>query len=113
MLEKLKETIDKGIEFAFMTTEKLTQSAKELAKDNNLTREEAKKLLDYLVKKSEETRNTVETSMQEMLKSALKKMDIPNQSEIRKLEARVAKLEGFHKKPAAGVRKPARPAKKK
>ena len=108
MLEKLKETIDKGIEYAFMTTEKLAQAAKEMAKENNLTREEAKKLMDYLVKKSEETRHTLESSMQDMLKAALKKMNIPDQNEIRKLEARIIKLEGYHKKPARSVRKPAK-----
>jgi len=42
MFENLKEKLDKGIEYAFMTSEKITKAAKELAKENNLTKEEAK-----------------------------------------------------------------------
>ena len=60
MFEELKKSIDKGLDYAFMTTDKLAKAAKEMAKENNLTKEEAKKLLDLLVKKSEETRKTLE-----------------------------------------------------
>jgi len=51
MFEELKKSIDKGLDYAFMTTDKLAKAAKEMAKENNLTKEEAKKLLDLLVKK--------------------------------------------------------------
>jgi len=50
MFEELKKSIDKGLEYAFMTTDKLTKAAREMAKENNLTKEEAKKLLDHLVR---------------------------------------------------------------
>ncbi len=104
MLENLKKNIDKGLDYAVMTTDKITKAAKELAKENNLTKEEAKKLMDYLVKKSEETRKNVQSDIQDVVKAVMKKMDIPNKEEIKKLEERIKKLEGFHKtvvKPAA------------
>ena len=40
MIENLKKTLDKGIDYAFMTTDKITKAAKELAKEHNLTKEE-------------------------------------------------------------------------
>ena len=43
MFENLKQTFDKGIEFAFATTEKVEKAAREFAKENNLNKEEAKK----------------------------------------------------------------------
>jgi polyhydroxyalkanoate synthesis regulator phasin len=119
MLKELKESIDKGIEYATMTTDKLTKAAAELARENKLTKEEAKKLLDHLVQKSEATRKTLENDLQELLKSTLKKMNIPAQEDIRRLEDRIKKLESYHKSPAkpkakpAAVKKPKAAAKKK
>jgi len=120
MLENLKKTLDKGIDYAFMTTEKITKAAKELAKEHNLTKEEGKKLLDYLQKKSEETRKTLENSIQDFVKSSLQKMDIPSRKDMKKLEDRIKKLEAANKKVKATPRKkvtpkarPKKPAAKK
>ncbi|MBC8457459.1 MAG: phasin family protein [Bacteroidales bacterium] len=112
MIENLKKTLDKGVEYAFMTTEKIVKAAKELAQENNLTKEEAKKLLDYLQKKSEETRRNMGKTMQDFLKASLRKMDIPTREEVKKLDDRIRKLEGTKKKPAA-ARKKATPKAKK
>ncbi len=113
MFENLKETLDKGIEYAFMTSEKIAKAAKELAKENNLTKEEAKKLLDYLQQKSEQTRDNLEKTVQDFIKANLKKMDIPTREDMKKLEERMKKLEG-KKKPAKKkvVSKPKAKAKK-
>ncbi len=116
MLESLKEKIDKGVEYAYMTSEKVTKAAKELAREHNLTKEEGKKLLDHLMKKSEETRNYLESNFQDLVKNALEKMNAPIYKDIKRLEDRVKKLESAHKvpvkaksgvkkSPAAGVKK--------
>ncbi len=115
MFEDLKKTIDKGLDVAFMNAEKLAQAAKDLAKENKLTKEEAKKLYDYLVKKSEEARKTMDSELQVLLKNSLKKMNIPTQEDLKKLEARVKKLESAGKPPQKPKAKPktVRPAKGK
>ena len=107
MFEDLKKTIDKGLDYAFMNAEKLAQAAKDLAKENKLTKEEAKKLYDHLVKRSEETRKNVEKEFQGFLKNSLKKMDIPSQDDLKKLENRIKKLEAGKKTPARVKAKPA------
>ncbi len=109
MFEELKKSIDKGLDYAFMTTEKLAKAAKEMAKENNLTKEEAQKLLDLLVKKSEETKKTLEDNFQELVKTSLKKMNIPTKDEIKKLEDRIKKLEA-KKIPVKTARKPVKKA---
>ncbi len=106
MFEDLKKTIDKGLDIAFMNAEKVAQAAKDLAKENKLTKEEAKKLYDYLVKKSEEARKSVETEVQALVKTALKKMEVATQADLKKLDARVKKLEAKGKAP---VRRKAAP----
>lgn len=93
MFEELKKSIEKGLDYAFMTSDKLAKAAKDLAKENNLTKEEAKKLLDILVKRSEETKKTLEDNFQELVKTTLRKMNIPTKEEIKKLEDRIKKLE--------------------
>lgn len=106
MFEDLKKVLDKGMDYATMTGEKIAQAARELAKENNLTKEEAKKLLDHLVKRSEEARKTLEANVQELLQASLKKMKVPTKEDMKKLEERIKKLEGYHKTPAKPKAKP-------
>jgi polyhydroxyalkanoate synthesis regulator phasin len=100
MFEDLKKTIDKGLDIAFLNAEKLAQAAKDLAKENKLNKEEAKKLYDYLLQKSEEAKKTVEDDVQVLIKKTMKKMNIPSQEDLKKLEDRIKKLEGGKKSPA-------------
>lgn len=100
MFEDLRKTIDKGLDFAFMNAEKLAQAAKDLAKENKLTKEEAKKLYEYLLKRSEEAKKNMEDELQLMLRNTLKKMNIPTGEDMKKLEDRVRKLESGKKTPA-------------
>ena len=55
------------------------------------------------IKKSEETKKTMEENFQELVKTSLKKMNIPTKDEIKKLEDRIKKLE-VSKKPVAKPR---------
>jgi polyhydroxyalkanoate synthesis regulator phasin len=108
MFEDLKKSIDKGLDIAFMNAEKLAQSAKDLAKENKLTKEEAKKLYDYLLQKSGEAKKTIEDDLQVAVKNALQKMNIATKDDLKKLEDRIKKLEPAKKapvkaKPAAKV----------
>ena len=118
MFEDLKKSIEKGVDFAFMNAEKLAQAAKDLAKENKLTKEEAKKLYDVLLKKSEEARKNVENEVQTLVKATLKKMNVVTQADLKKLEDRIKKLEAVKKapakpKPAPKTVKTARPKAKK
>ncbi len=110
MFEDLKKSIDKGLDYAFMNAEKLAQAAKEMAKENKLTKEEAKKLYDHLMAKSEEAKKSVEAELHQLVQNALKKMDIPSKEDLKKLEARIAKLEPVKKEPAKSKLAPKKPA---
>jgi hypothetical protein len=75
-------------------------------------------LYDYLVRKSEEARKTVEDEVQVLVRSTLKKMNVPTQEDLKKLEDRIKKLEPVKKapakaKPAPKVVKKAKAAPKK
>jgi polyhydroxyalkanoate synthesis regulator phasin len=105
MFEELKKALDKGMDYAFMTKEKAEKAVKEFAKENNLNKEEAKKLIDQIVKKSEETRNYLEERAVELQKAAIAKMNLVTKEDYKKLEDRIKKLEGGKKIPAKPKKK--------
>jgi len=99
MFEDLKKTSDKGLDVAFLNAEKLAQAAKDIAKENKLNKEEAKKLYEYLLQKTEDAKKTVEDDLQLLVKNTLKKMNVPSQEDLKKLEDRIKKLEAKDKAP--------------
>jgi len=109
MFESLKQAFDKGVEYAFATTDKIEKAAKEFAKENNLNKKEAKKLIDHWVSKSEEMKVVLEKQITEIHKATIKKMKLVTMEDYQALEARIKKLEGNGKKPVKPV-KTANPA---
>jgi polyhydroxyalkanoate synthesis regulator phasin len=105
MFESLKQAFDKGVEYAFTTTEKIEKAAKEFAKENNLNKEEAKKLLDHWVKKSEEMKVALEKQISDLQKATITKMNLVTMADYKALEVRIKKLEGSGRKPVKPVRK--------
>ena len=89
-----------------MTKEKVEKAVKDFAKENNLNKEEAKKLMDQVMKKSEETWKTVEEKAVEMQKAAIGKMNLVTKEDLKKLEDRIKKLETIQKT-AVTKKKPA------
>jgi polyhydroxyalkanoate synthesis regulator phasin len=109
MFESLKQAFDKGVEYAFATTEKIEKAAKEFAKENNLNKKEAKKLIDHWVARSEEMKVALEKQIVELQKSTIKRMNLVSMEDYKVLEVRINKLEG--KQPAKPARK-SKPVKK-
>jgi polyhydroxyalkanoate synthesis regulator phasin len=105
MFENLKKAFDRGVEFAFATEAKIEKAAKDFAAENNLTKEEATKLLNQWIKKSEEARKAMEKQMTELQKNLLAKMNLVTKQDIKKLEDRIKKLEGSGKKPVTPKKK--------
>ena len=111
MLENLKKAFDKGVEYAFTTKDKIEKAAIEFAKENNLNKEEAKKLLDHWVKRTEEMKKNLEKQVTEFQKAAIAKMNLVTKEDYHALELLIKKLEGSGKKPVKATVK-AEPAKK-
>jgi polyhydroxyalkanoate synthesis regulator phasin len=111
MFENLKQAFDKGVEYAFTTTEKIEKAAKEFAKENNLNKKEAKKLIDHWVKKSEEMKVSLEIKIAELQKTTISKMNLVTMEHYKALEGRIKKLEGTGKQTMKPARK-AKPVKK-
>ena len=115
MFENLKQAFDKGVEYAFTTSEKIEKAAKEFAKENNLNKKEAQKLIDNWVKKSEEMKKSLEKQIAELQKATIAKMNLVTMKDYKALEVRIKKLEGTGKTPVklAGKAKPVKKTVKK
>jgi polyhydroxyalkanoate synthesis regulator phasin len=106
MFEELKKAFDKGVEYAFATTEKVEKAAVEFARENNLNKEEAKKLLNHWVKKSETMKKDLEKKIIEFQKASITKMNLVTKEDYKALEQRIKKLEGKKAGPVKPARKP-------
>ena len=99
MFENLKQAFDKGVEYAFATTEKIEKAAKEFAEENNLNKKEAQKLIDSWIKKSEQMKKALEKQVAELQKATIAKMNLVTMEDYKALEVRLKKLEGKGKTP--------------
>jgi polyhydroxyalkanoate synthesis regulator phasin len=93
MVEVLKKTLYASVGMALLSRDKAEKAAKAIAKEAALSREQGKKFVDDLVKKSEETKLTIERIVQEKVEKALKKTALATRREVAVLEERIRNLE--------------------
>ena len=102
MISLLRKSVLVGIGLAYMTRDKVEETAKKIAVEDNLSEEEGRKLAEDLLKQSEESRKHLRVQVEKFVKSTLEKVDIPSPREMRELEARVKKLEELLEKRDSG-----------
>ena len=94
MFDLIKKTMLTGVGLAAMTKDKIEELAKELAEKGKLTEKEGKDLVNDLLEKSEKARKDLETQIEKVVKSTLKKMNLATREDMVKLKERIKKLEG-------------------
>jgi polyhydroxyalkanoate synthesis regulator phasin len=93
MVELLKKSLYASVGMALLSKDKAEKVAKAIAKEAELSQEQGRKLVGDLVKKSEETRLTIERIVQEKVEKALKKTALATRREVTVLEERIRNLE--------------------
>lgn len=93
MLELFKRSIYATIGLAVMTREKVEELGKKIASDAKMSETEGRDFIDELIKKTDETRASIEKMVNERVETTLKKLKIPTRAELSDLECRVRKLE--------------------
>lgn len=93
MFDLIKKTMLTGVGLAGLTKDKIEKLAKELAKKGKLSEKEGKKLVDDLLKKSEQARKDLETKVEGMVRRALEKIDVATKEDIDRLEEKIRHLE--------------------
>ena len=80
-----------------MTRDKVEQFAREISEDSKLSEEEGKKLVEEMVRQSDEARVNMEKEVRGLVKKTMEKLNIPSRTEIQNLADRIEALEDLHK----------------
>jgi polyhydroxyalkanoate synthesis regulator phasin len=93
LFDTLKKTLYAGVGMAFLTREKIEDMAKKLAEEAKLGESEGKKFIDEFLKKSEEAKTSLQRAVDAGVSSALERMNVARDRDLKALEARVKALE--------------------
>ncbi|MBN2036097.1 MAG: phasin family protein [Chitinispirillaceae bacterium] len=94
MLDLFKKSLYASIGLAMVSREKAEQLGKKIAKEAEMSEAQGRKFVEDIVKKSEETKLTIERMVQNKVEAVLKKTAIPTRRELNELRERIGKLEG-------------------
>jgi polyhydroxyalkanoate synthesis regulator phasin len=97
MLDLMKKAMLIGLGLTSMTRDKVEQFAKEISEDSKLSEEEGKKLVEEMVRQSDEARANMEKEVRGLVKKTMEKLNIPSRTEMRDLADRIEALEDLHK----------------
>jgi polyhydroxyalkanoate synthesis regulator phasin len=93
LFDTLKKTLYAGVGMAFLTREKIEDMAKKLAEEAKLGESEGKKFIDEFLKRSEEAKTSLQRAVDSGVSSALERMNVARDRDLKALEARVKALE--------------------
>ena len=93
MKDLFKKGLLVGLGAAEATREALSKAVAELEKKGEVSRSEAKKLMDSISKSAGKRRKEIETTVEKTLSSLLGKMKIVSEQRVAKLEKRLAAVE--------------------
>ena len=97
MLDLMKKAMLIGLGITSMTRDKVEQFAREISEDSKLSEEEGKKLVEEMVRQSDEARVNMEKEVRGLVKKTMEKLNIPSRTEIQNLADRIEALEDLHK----------------
>ena len=93
MVDLLKKSIFATIGLALMTREKAEAISKKIASEAKLSESEGKLFVDEMLKRVDDTRHSLEKTVNQHVETALKKVNLVSRKEIDALERRVKELE--------------------
>ncbi|WP_204104170.1 MULTISPECIES: phasin family protein [Spirulina sp. CCY15215] len=89
----IQELLTIGLGTTTFVAEKLGEMGDRLVKEGKIEPDEAKTIVNEVLKKVNTDRGTVEDRMQQQLKTVLQDIGVPRQSEIDELRGRIDRLE--------------------
>ncbi len=92
MLDLLKKNLYLGAGLLSMTQNKVKELGEKLVKESKVTEEEGEKFINELMKQAEDTKNSFEKQITEIVEKVMTKIKPPCMCEIEKLKEEVAAL---------------------
>jgi len=93
MLEDIRKGLLAGFGSIFLTKDKIEEATKKLVDQAKLSREDAQKLAEELAQVGERRWSDLEKTITDTLRKGLNSLDLPRQSEMEALRAKIDRLE--------------------
>ncbi|GAB6172616.1 ATP synthase subunit B [Paradesulfitobacterium aromaticivorans] len=94
MKDLLKKGLALGLGVAVASKEQIEKVVDDLVKKGEVSASESKELVNELIVKGEEGQKELQRVIREQFNKLLTELNIPTKEEIKRLEERLAKLEG-------------------
>ena len=93
MFDLIKKTLLTGVGLAVLTKDKVEDLARELVRKGELSEKEGKELIDDLLKRSEQARKDLETTIDRLVREAVERLNLATKEDVAQLVARISRLE--------------------
>ena len=98
MFDAINKAFLTGVGLMVMAEEKVDQFAEELVEKGKLSKTEARKLAESMLKKSAKARKDLQSQVGKWVEESLDKVPLSSKKEVDQLKARIAKLEAAGRK---------------
>ena len=92
MIELIKKAVFTGIGIASLTKDKIEDLAKELATKGKMSEQEGEKLIQEILNRAEESRTTLNSQTEKLVRKTIDKMQLARSEDIDLLKAEIAML---------------------
>lgn len=92
MFETIKNTLLTGVGMALRSKKEIETIAKEFAEKSEMNQKEAKDFLEECKKRYDDAKTNLDTKVEEVVESVLKRLDLPTRTDIVTLNARIDEL---------------------
>ncbi|MGB3212626.1 MAG: hypothetical protein WBB19_18135 [Desulforhopalus sp.] len=94
MIDLIKKALLTGVGVAALTKDKIEDLAKELVVKGKMTEQEGQKLVQEMLSRAEESRETMKKQTESLVKSTIDKMQLASADDIESLKSEIEKLRG-------------------
>lgn len=92
MIDLIKKAVLTGVGVASLTKEKIEDLAKELIVKGKMSEQEGEKLIEEMLSRAEESRNSMKSQTESLVQNTIAKMQLARVEDIERLKAEVEKL---------------------
>lgn len=97
MEDLIKKFIYTGVGLVSMTTDRFRETVDQLVKDEKISREEGKEIVDKFFEDTEARKGEFEKQLNETIERVVRQFNFAPSSEVERLEARIKELEAEQK----------------
>lgn len=92
MIDLIKKAVLTGVGVASLTKEKIEDLGKELIVQGKMSEQEGEKLIEEMLSRAEESRNSMKSQTENLVQNTIAKMQLARVEDIEQLKTEIEKL---------------------